>query len=64
MLYFLYQPLRGAERHPPDYYSVSLVEGHLDLRLSTGQSDHRLISRQKYNDGKLHAFFVVKEKRK
>ncbi|KAK8738879.1 hypothetical protein OTU49_003716 [Cherax quadricarinatus] len=57
-------PLQPGEEHPPDYYSVSLVEGHLDIRLNGGTSSHRIMSSAKYNDGYLHSFFVIKENRK
>nr|XP_053638425.1 laminin subunit alpha-2-like isoform X4 [Cherax quadricarinatus] len=61
---FIGQPLQPGEEHPPDYYSVSLVEGHLDIRLNGGTSSHRIMSSAKYNDGYLHSFFVIKENRK
>lgn len=62
---FVGQPLLGgATEHPPDYYSVSLVEGHLDLRLYAGNVQHGLMSPAKLNDGKIHSFFVLKQNRK
>ncbi|XP_042207400.1 laminin subunit alpha-2-like [Homarus americanus] len=57
-------PRQPGEEHPPDYYSVSLVEGHLDIRLNGGTSSHRIMSSAKYNDGYLHSFFVIKENRR
>ncbi|XP_064107459.1 laminin subunit alpha lam-3-like isoform X1 [Macrobrachium nipponense] len=57
-------PLQPGEEHPPDFYSVSLVEGHLDIRLNGGSSISRLMSAEKFNDGNLHSFFVIKENRR
>ncbi|KAK7085775.1 Laminin subunit alpha-2 [Halocaridina rubra] len=57
-------PLQPGEVHPPDFYSVSLVEGHLDIRLNGGSGISRLMSAEKFNDGKLHSFFVIKENRR
>ena len=56
------QPLPAGGQHPPDFYSVSLVEGHLDIRLNGGGESRRMLSAAKYNDGRLHAFFVIKER--
>ncbi|KAF2361238.1 Laminin G domain [Trinorchestia longiramus] len=62
---FVGQPLpEGVREHPPDFYSVSLVEGHLDLRLYAGNNQHRLLSRETFNDGRPHSFFVLRENRK
>ncbi|XP_050712288.1 laminin subunit alpha-1-like isoform X2 [Eriocheir sinensis] len=61
---FIGQPLPPGAVHPPDFYSVSLVEGHLDIRLNGGGGSHRIMSSTKYNDGRLHAFFVIKENRR
>ncbi|XP_071547005.1 laminin subunit alpha-1-like isoform X2 [Panulirus ornatus] len=61
---FVGQPLQPGQEHPPDYYSVSLVEGHLDIRLDGGTGSHRIMSSAKYNDGYLHSFFVIKENRR
>jgi len=59
------QPLTGGRtEHPPDYYSVSLVEGHLDLRLFAGSSQHRVISEARFNDGEPHSFSVLKKNRR
>ncbi|KAG0726288.1 Laminin subunit alpha-2 [Chionoecetes opilio] len=59
---FMGQPLPPGEDRPPDFYSVSLVEGHLDIRLNGGGQSHRMMSAAKFNDGRLHAFFVIKER--
>lgn len=59
---FIGQPLPPGGEHPPDFYSVSLVEGHLDIRLNGGGESRRMISAAKFNDGRLHAFFVIKER--
>ncbi|KAK3855199.1 hypothetical protein Pcinc_038380, partial [Petrolisthes cinctipes] len=62
---FVGQPLPpGVRQHPPDFYSVSLVEGHLDIRMNGGTGMGRMLSAAKYNDGKLHSFFVLKENRR
>ncbi|KAL7642435.1 UNVERIFIED_CONTAM: hypothetical protein RMT77_006996 [Armadillidium vulgare] len=57
-------PRIGGFPNPPDYYSVSLVEGHLDIRLFAGSEKHRIISQERFNDGKLHSFFAIKQNRK
>ncbi|XP_063877309.1 laminin subunit alpha-1-like isoform X1 [Scylla paramamosain] len=57
-------PLPPGGEHPPDFYSVSLVEGHLDIRINGGGQSHRMMSPAKYNDGHLHAFFVIKERQR
>ncbi|RXG70032.1 Laminin subunit alpha-2 [Armadillidium vulgare] len=61
---FVGQPRIGGFPNPPDYYSVSLVEGHLDIRLFAGSEKHRIISQERFNDGKLHSFFAIKQNRK
>lgn len=62
--YCLPQPLEPGEVHPPDFYSVSLVEGHLDIQLNGGTGIERIMSAEKFNDGQLHSISVIKENRR
>ncbi|ROT86038.1 Laminin subunit alpha-1 [Penaeus vannamei] len=61
---FVGQPLEPGEVHPPDFYSVSLVEGHLDIQLNGGTGIERIMSAEKFNDGQLHSISVIKENRR
>ena len=50
-----------------DYFSVSLLGGHISLVFGSGK-DHKLklnfVTEQSYNDGQYHTLFVVKRDRK